>query len=211
MRQLTGKYGRWTVLGFHGRDHRGKDLWDCVCDCGTHKVVRGDQLQCGATRSCGCLSREVAVETARKTGKANAKHGGEKTRLYRVWRKMIDRCHNPHHIAYASYGGRGIGVCAAWRHDFSAFRDWALAHGYADNLSIDRINNDGGYAPENCRWASPAEQARNRRNNKKIDGRCIADWAKGAAVTVSAIHRRLRKGWTIRQAVATPAGEAPHD
>nr|DAR05504.1 MAG TPA: PVL ORF-50-like family [Caudoviricetes sp.] len=203
-RQITGRYGRWTVIGFHGRDARGKDFWDCRCDCGTVKAVRGDQLLRGESLSCGCLSREVAVEVARKTGKANVKHGGEKTRLYHIWRKMIERCYNPHHVHYHNYGGRGITICDEWRYSFASFRDWAMAHGYTDTLTIDRIDSDKGYCPANCRWATPLEQARNRRGCLLIEGKCLSEWAQYAEVSAGSIKKRLEKGWTIQEAVAVP-------
>lgn len=200
MRQITGKFGRLTVLAFHGRDNQGKDLWDCLCDCGCHRVVRGDALLSGVTRSCGCLNREVAKVTAKKTGQKNRVHGGEGTRLYRIWRKMKERCLNPRHAHYKSYGGRGIRICAKWIHDFGAFQLWAKNAGYRDDLTIDRIDNNGNYEPNNCRWATYKEQGRNRRSNRVIEGKTLAEWLDTAEVSQDTVRKRLSKGWDIRRA-----------
>ena len=205
-RVLTGKFGRLTIVGFHGRDTRGKDLWDCVCDCGTKKVCRGDHLLSGVTKSCGCLNRERAVETGRMRGKANVKHGGEGTRLYRIWCRMKERCYNPAHVHYSNYGGKGIDVCLEWRSSFSNFKYWAEQSGYTDRLSIDRIDSSKGYAPDNCRWATAKEQGRNRKDNRIIKGKCLCEWIESACVSETTVRKRLKKGWPIEKACHTPAG-----
>lgn len=138
-------------------------MWLCRCECGKEIVVEAYNLKTGHTQSCGCLQREA-------TSVANKTHGKRNTRLYRIWICMKNRCYRKNHDAYKHYGGRGIKVCDEWLHSFKAFNDWAMANGYRDDLSIDRIDTNKGYSPDNCRWATMAEQNKNKRakNGYKI-------------------------------------------
>ena len=170
-KDLTGqRFGRLTVIAENGSNRYRQMTWQCLCECGNRITVVGHLLTGGHTKSCGCLKLEQSIRNLPNTPSGEDsptyKHGGEGTRLYRIWKGMRQRCYNPNIKNYANYGGRGITVCDEWRNSFEAFRDWALANGYCDDLSIDRIDNDKGYSPDNCRWATSQTQALNRRKFK---------------------------------------------
>lgn len=164
LQDLSGKkYGRLTVI--KRAPNMGKETaWECLCQCGAKVIKRGSDLRSGATQSCGCKRKETASAQAlsMKT------HGMTGTRIYHIWYDMRRRCSYPRQLEYENYGGRGIKVCTEWDESFTVFYEWAISHGYKSNLTIDRINNDLGYSPENCKWSTYKEQNNNRRKKRKI-------------------------------------------
>jgi hypothetical protein len=194
-KELKGKtFGRLVVVGFEGRGDYNKLIWLCRCICGNETRVLADNLNNGRTKSCGCLRK-----TTRLT------HGKCKTKAYRSWKKMRDRCFNPNDTYYHNYGGRGINVCDRWN-DFQNFFDDMGER--PENRSLDRINNDGDYEPANCRWATKDQQEKNKRSNKRIvfEGKSMigVEWAKELNMDYSTLLTRLRRGWTVERAFTTP-------
>lgn len=187
---LTGqRFGRLVVIKEAGRSSDGHIQWICKCDCGKTTVATSNNLRKGRIVSCGCNKKEKAT-----------RHGQWGTRIYKIWSNMIQRCTNPNAKFYNRYGGRGITVCQEWQENFQAFYDWAMANGYQEGLEIDRINNDGNYEPNNCRWVTHAENCNNMRKNKTItcngETHTIAEWAEKTGLTYKTIAYRLRVGKT---------------
>lgn len=196
---LTGqKFGRWTVIG---KAEHPKNSWICQCECGTVKTVQRWKLIAGRSQSCGCLHRDMLRQKYQEHPTdhkhyRNAYGDGHK-RLYHIWYDMLKRCEKVGYMDYGEYGARGIAVCDSW-HDYGAFRMWAYATGYDDELklTIDRIDVNKGYSPDNCRWLTNAEQQRNKRSCVLIeyDGRtlCMAEWARELGISYDAFKRMYR-------------------
>jgi hypothetical protein len=201
--KLTGqRFGRLLVK--ERIKQNGKTYWNCACDCGAVLSVRQDHLLNGATKSCGCLGRENSIKA--RLGKSfNVKHGLSNTRLYKIWYGMLERCYKPTHVAFGSYGGRGIVVCGAWKNDVTVFYRWAVNNGYSDGLTMDRIDVNGNYCPENCRWATWEQQNNNKRDNRVIEyhglKKTLSEWAKLAGIDKRILHRRLAVGWNLEKAL----------
>ena len=203
LEDLTGqRFGRWTVIAPAEKHKTGAAQYMCRCDCGTEKILRRSSLTSGNTQSCGCLARE-------RSKQRGITHGGTGSRLYRIWAGIIQRCcYRKRGREWENYGGRGISVCKEWR-DYITFRDWAMANGYQDNLSIDRIDNNGDYCPENCRWATNYEQSVNKRTSKRIsfngETRTIREFADKYGLVYSCLYARLKSGWDVEKALLTPS------
>jgi len=197
---LTGqRFGRLTVLGiasYNKETYTRK--WSCLCDCGKTTEVDGRHLRNGHTQSCGCLGREKVLASI-------TTHGKRHTRLYRTWFSMRQRCRNKNCKDYPRYGGRGITVCESWNNDFTVFETWALANGYTDNLSIDRIDVNGNYEPSNCRWADRKTQSNNTRRNIFItineETHTVTQWEEIKGIKHGTIFARLYYGWKPEDAV----------
>lgn len=154
---LTGeRFGFWTALRLSAeKGNRGQVKWDCVCDCGNTKSITTSSLRRGSSKSCGCWFKKA---------EAHKTHGLSSSRLYRIYRHMLNRCYNQNVDSYGIYGGRGIKVCEEW-HSFEPFCKWAVENGYEERLTLDRKDNDKGYFPANCQWSTQTEQQRNKRSN----------------------------------------------
>lgn len=196
-KDLTGeKFGRLTVLGLSEKKSGRKSYWVCECQCGNKKLVRSDSLKRGQVQSCGCLKKEQ-----NKINLDRTTHGdtptGEHKRLWEIWQGMKQRTSNPNNKSYARYGGRGISVCKKWRESYTNFRDWAFNNGYSDNLTIERIDVNGDYCPENCRWATAKEQCNNRRTNVLIEwnGKTqnIEQWSNETGIPYKVLHDRYKR------------------
>ena len=199
---LTGKsFGKLTVIAQVSSSQKGQLQWLCECTCGKQAIVRGCHLRSGHTTSCGCNAKESIM----RIGKKNVIHGSEKTRLYHIWRGMKQRCFDEKVKDYRNYGGRGIRVCEEWL-SFANFQRWAFANGYTDSLTLDRINVNGDYAPNNCRWADAITQHNNTRRNRYIsfngETKTIAEWAKSLDISYARLYRRIfAYGWDYAKAL----------
>lgn len=191
-KNLSGqRFGRWVVIerapdritqkGYHNI------MWKCICDCGTEKEVRGKILTNGKSKSCGCLQKELLSE------------------LYTIWNSMRQRCNNPNHHAFGNYGGRGIKICSEWN-DYSVFREWALSNGYDEkaprgDCTLDRIDMNKGYYPDNCRWANMREQADNRRDTIIVEynDEChpLTVWAEILGINYPTLWKQYKQGKSI--------------
>lgn len=189
---LTGKrFNKLVVLGFAESRRRPcgatRSYWRCKCDCGNITIVNQSHLKDGRTKSCGCLKR---------TTKSHK-------RIHRIWKGMKDRCLNPNYHSYSRYGGRGITICDEWINDSNAFERWAVSNGYSDELSIDRIDNDKGYSPDNCRWVDKITQQNNTSSNLYLEyaGRKLtaSEWARELGISRSVIYERHKKGLPVEK------------
>lgn len=193
------KFNRLTVLQ-RDKNKWNRVMWKCRCDCGNIIFVNTYALKSGSAKSCGCYKSEIL-------GNAMRKHKLSNTRIYNIWKGMRKRCNNPNSSSYYLYGGRGIKVCEEWD-KFLPFYYWSMQNGYAENLSIDRINYDGNYEPSNCRWVDSEQQNNNTRQNVFItyNGKTLtlSQWAKYVGLTYSCLKARLYNGWSIEKALTTP-------
>lgn len=207
LEDLTGqRFGRLVaqelIIGQDWNAHR----WKCVCDCGNIAFVRASNLKKGVTTSCGCYRTEVIRRSRahKYSGEYTSKHTPV---LYSMWISMRRRCNCPSEPSYKNYGGRGISICDEW-YDFETFQTWAYSHGYEKGLTIDRIDVDGDYCPENCRWADWYVQGNNRRNNVKYEfqgeSHTLSEWSRILGYNRATLVSRIMSGWPIEKAFTAP-------
>lgn len=203
---LSGqKFGRLTAVRRGENTKDGHAQWICRCACGKTVIVLARYLKSGHTRSCGCLQAEKASFAA---SRRNVTHGESAAPLYHVWQSMRARCNNPKHRNFSNYGGRGIKVCEEWDRSYTAFRDWAQRSGYRKGLQLDRLNNNGGYSPLNCRWITPKGNSNNRRTSRYLEyngeRKSVAEWAAEKGISYQTLYSRITDGWTVEKALTVP-------
>lgn len=192
------KFGRLTVVDFSHTNKHKQSMWKCKCECGKEIIATGIHLSNGHTKSCGCLKKDVLQ--SRKT------HGMRNTRLYRIWLGMKSRCTIKTTTSFRHYGGRGITICDEWMNDFQSFYDWAMANGYSENLTIDRIDPNGNYEPSNCRWVTTKVQANNKRTNAKIlfngETKTIKEVSEISGINYQTLFSRYKAGKSLNEIVS---------
>lgn len=202
---LTGKkFGRLVVIERKENTKHGSSQWLCRCDCGNETVVDSQNLRGNKTLSCGCLQKEKAMYS-------NTTHGMFGTKIYRAWCHAKERCYNPNVKNYKDYGGRGIKMCDEWKNNPDKFIEWSLKNGFdinsfGDDCTIDRIDVNGDYCPENCRWVSKQEQANNTRTNHYLtyngETKTLAQWSRELGIKYHIIVHRVNKwNWGIKELV----------
>ena len=198
-------FSRWTVIGIPYKKPSERKYVACRCQCGAEKDISVADLLYGQTHSCGCLQRERAAAYQYRHGDAYAK-------LYYVWKNIRERCSKPTSKAYKDYGGRGIRVCDEWQQDYATFREWAMANGYRQGLAIDRIDTNGNYCPENCRWVTSLVNNRNRRQHHYVtafgETKLLVEWVEDprCSVCYNTLHGRIIEWeWEPEKAISTPS------
>lgn len=214
MEDLLGKnFGRLTVVEYVGKNKHRMPLWRCKCECGGETITNTRHLKIGKTKSCGCFQKDRVRQT-------QTTHNLSDSKLYSIWGRMRMACNNPQNCKYYKYGARGIKVCKQWdnlENGFQNFYKWCIENGYKDipnekgrnKLSIDRIDNNGDYCPENCRWVDATTQQNNTRRNHFItyngETKSLAQWSKEYNISPNTLHHRIcRSKWDIEKALTTP-------
>ena len=197
---INQKFNMLLVLEKYGRKNN-RVIWKCRCECGNITYLPTFALTGNHTKSCGCLKGDNFCHIRQN-------HKLTNTRLYSILIDIKKRCYNSNFKYYCNYGGRGITICDNWKNDFLAFYNWSMKNGYQENLSIDRINNDGNYEPSNCRWVDRITQGNNKRNNHFLtfNGKTltIAQWSREIGIPEKNIDSRLRLNWSVEKTLTTP-------
>lgn len=203
---LSGeRFGRWTVLERVYKEGMAGTLFKCECDCGNIGIVDSSTLLKGKSKSCGCYQKIYDSES-------NKTHGMSGTRIWRIWQCMRSRCNSERDTTYQYYGARGIKVCDEWNNGFESFHKWAVNNGYKDNLTLDRIDVNGNYEPDNCRWITMKKQCNNRRNNVlyELNGqeKTLSQWVDEYGMDYQKVYRRMYYlKWNLEKALTTPIRE----
>lgn len=208
---LTGRrFGRLVVVSRAPNGKNWRARWNCICDCGNNSVVCASHLKNGHTQSCGCLNKEINSNR----NKQNRKYKYCNNRIYDCWKDMKRRCYDPNNSHAKNYYQKGIRVCDEWYNSFENFQEWAITHGYQDNLTLDRIDGNKDYCPENCRWATLKQQGNNTSRNRLIEYKgkvqTLAQWCDELGLKYKVIENRInRYKWTVERAFETPVYKRP--
>ena len=209
LKLIGEKFGRLTVESRFGTNKRKRATWKCLCDCGNYVVAESNNLVSGNTRSCGCLKNDIHRDRM-------LKHGYRHHPLYKTWQNMKCRCGNKNSNSYKNYGERGIVVCDEWKNDFVSFKNWAISNGYKEQncalnteCTIDRINYNGNYEPNNCRFTNIKNQSKNKRNTIMImynnEKKPLVDWCMILGLDLKRTYQRIYNlGWEAKMALETP-------
>lgn len=198
---ITGqRFNNLTVISQEPNDRGGVTRWLCLCDCGKYTTVRGSNLKNGSVKSCGCLRHKKPYNWA---------HGKSQTKDYRKWISMKRRCNDKTDPHYDNYGGRGIKVCDEWATDFNSFLEWVSKTRVDDDLTLERIDVNGDYCPDNCTWVDRKSQANNRTSNLvftyKGETKNLMQWCEDLGLKYVTIYSRIyRNGWDFEKAITTP-------
>lgn len=192
------KYGKLIVLEKTALRNTNRNvIWKCQCECGNITYVPTSCLKSGHTKTCGCSLNKEALSNAGKKGGSVGKHYLSRTKIYKRYTHILSRCYNVNDIMYKNYGGRGIEVCEEWKNDFMSFYNWAMANGYREDLTIDRIDVNGNYEPNNCRWTDMITQANNKTNNHyiKYNGKrmTIAEYSREKGIDYTTAYRQIKR------------------
>lgn len=205
VKRLEGqRFGRLVVVKEVGRTKSGQAKWLCKCDCGNTKVIGSDNLRRGVTKSCGCIRKEMKPWNKRYTDEDKV--------VYGLWAGIKNRCYNKNEPKYKNYGARGIRVCDEWL-DYTNFKNWCLANGYQKGLTIDRIDVNKNYSPDNCKFATQKVQQNNRTNNHlityKSETHTMSQWAEKLGMRYGMLEHRINRGWSVEDAFNVPYGGRP--
>lgn len=196
---IGDKFGLLTVTSFSHINKNRQKVWNCLCECGNKSKVATSCLTSGHSTSCGCNRRKNIINSV-------TKHKESKTRLYRIWCNMKQRCNNPNNTHYENYGLRGIEVCEEWN-NFYSFSEWSKKNGYSENMTIDRIDNKKGYSPINCRWINLKKQQCNKRNNVYLsyNGKTLSmvEWSILLGIKYKTLQYRYHKGFSVDKILST--------
>lgn len=191
---INKTYSKLTVLKYVGLNTKNRPLYLCKCDCGTEKIILAASLKSGNTKSCGCVAKTKTILRNKKLATHNL---SQNNRLYRIWKGFRSRCRDINNKYYKNYGGRGILVCKEWNEKFITFYNWSMNNGYKNDLSLDRIDNNGNYSPENCRWTTMIIQRNNTRINRYLifnnKTYTLAEWSRVLKIHPATLKDRINR------------------